>query len=272
MLLPDQMSEFAEKTAVKKISLNSNLTKILLLSILAGIYISFGGIFATVISSGASEFLPVGLTKVLMGIAFSLGLILVVIGGAELFTGNTIVSLGITNKSIKPLELLKNWSLVYIGNFIGSLLTVALIFWSKHYTFGGGTFGVTSLKISISKVSLDPVQAFTLGILANALVCLAIWLSFSAKTTVGKIVAMVPPVALFVASGFEHSVANMYLITVGLVIKTFDPVFTNNLNLTHIENLNLFNFLIMNLIPVTLGNIVGGIFVWLIYQKIYKPK
>jgi formate/nitrite transporter len=165
--------------------------------------------------------------------------------------------------------LLRNWVIVYAGNFVGSIGTAVLVLWSKQYTFGGGAVGETALKIASGKASLDFFQAIALGVLCNALVCLAVWLTFSARSTIDKIAAIIFPITAFVAAGFEHSVANMYFVPFGLLIKAFDPAFVAEKGLD-LTNLTWSNFLINNLLPVTIGNIIGGaVLVAAIYWSVF---
>jgi formate transporter len=229
-----------------------------------------GGMFATTVAAGSST-LPYGVVRLLMGLPFCLGLILVVGGGAELFTGNNLLVMAWANHKISLKELLRNWSIVYLGNFVGSLILALIVFLSRQYTFGQGAVGEIALKIAVSKIHTDILQAIALGILCNLLVCLAIWLSYSARTIGGKILAILFPITAFVSAGFEHSVANMYFLPYALLIKAFDPSFvaTTTLNLTH---LTWGSFLLNNLLPVTLGNIIGGAILvgvgyWFIYLR-----
>jgi len=154
---------------------------------------------------------------------FCLGLILVIVGGAELFTGNNLIVMAWASGKVSTRALLRNWIIVYVGNFVGSLGTALMVFFSQQYTFGGGLIGKTALSIATGKVGLSFMQAIALGILCNALVCLAVWLTFSARSTVDKITAIIFPITAFVAAGFEHSIANMYFIPIGLLIKALDP-------------------------------------------------
>ncbi len=145
------------------------------------------------------------------------------VGGAELFTGNNLIVMAWANKKVTGRELLRNWGIVYLGNFVGSLGTVALMFFTRQYTFGASAVGITALKIGVTKVDYTFLQAVALGILCNGLVCLAVWLTYSARSTADKILAILFPITAFVAAGFEHSVANMYFIPYALTIKYFDP-------------------------------------------------
>jgi formate/nitrite transporter len=202
-------------------------------------------------------------------LVFCLGLILVIVGGAELFTGNNLIVMAWASGKVSTKALLRNWGIVYLGNFVGSLATVGLLFASKQYLSANGGVGVTALKIANAKIEFGFWQALSLGILCNILVCLAVWLTFSARSTVDKIAAIIFPVTAFVAAGFEHSVANMYFIPIGLVIKQFDPSFAADTGL-NLSKLTWQAFFLRNLLPVTIGNILGGsIFVAAIYWLIF---
>ncbi len=266
-LLPGEMARRAEYVGVSKAE--APKTKTFALAILAGAFISTGAIFATTVATGASGMLSYGVAKLLVGFVFCLGLILVVVGGAELFTGNNLIVMAWANKKISTFALLRNWGLVYLGNFFGSISIAILMFFSRQYTFDGGGVGKVALSIANGKVNLDFGQAFVLGIMCNILVCLAVWLTFSARSTIDKIAAVIFPVSAFVAAGFEHSIANMYFIPIGLFVKYFDPAFAvaTGLDLTQ---LTWKAFFLNNLIPVTLGNIIGGaVFVAALYWAIY---
>jgi formate/nitrite transporter len=268
MLIPQEIAEIAEAIGIKKTRMP--FVKMACLSILAGAFISFGAIFMTGTITGTSAFLGFGLTKLIGGIVFSLGLILVVVAGAELFTGNSLMTMGWASKKISTSELLRNWMIVYCFNFIGALGTVLLMFFSQQYTFAAGAIGTTALTIAVGKVSLGFVQAIALGILCNIFVCLAVWMAMGATDILGKIVVIVAPISAFVAAGFEHSIANMYFIPMGLAIKYFDPTFAASANVLGLEKLTIQSFLLNNLLPVTIGNIIGGgLFIGLIYWVAY---
>jgi len=265
---PIQIYEKVMNSGIAKANLS--FTPMLLLAILAGMYIAFGGFFSTIVATGMIGVGPYGLMKVLQGLVFSLGLILVVVGGAELFTGNMLMVIPFAARKISTVSLLRNWLIVYIGNFLGSLIVALLMLLSRTYTFATGELGKTILTIANSKMQYTFIQAFSLAILCNILVCLAVWLAFSARNTTDKIMAIVFPITAFIAAGFEHSVANMYLIPVALLLKSFDPVFTLSTGLD-IRALNWGDFFLKNLLPVSLGNMVGGIlFVGLVYFFIYN--
>lgn len=281
-LLPQEMATRAEYLGVRKAEMP--LLKMFMLAVLAGAFISLGAIFATTVSAGGMAVtgldgtvafntgLPYGMTRLLAGFAFSLGLILVVVGGAELFTGNNLIVMAWANGKVTGRALLRNWVIVYLGNFVGSMGTVVLMFLTKQYTFGANSVGIAALNIGVAKVDLTFIQAVVLGILANGLVCLAVWLTYSARSTMDKILAIIFPITAFVAAGFEHSIANMYFIPYALFIKDFDPNFVTTIG-DKVADLDLLTwqaFLVNNLIPVTIGNIVGGaVLVAAVYWAIF---
>jgi formate/nitrite transporter len=283
-LIPQEMASRAEIVGVRKAEMP--FLKTFMLAILAGAFIAMGAIFATTVSAGAQAVtapdggaaytvgLPYGIVRLLAGLVFSLGLILVLVGGAELFTGNNLIVMAWASGKISVWELTRNWLIVYLGNFVGAISTAALMFLTKQYTFGSGSVGVAALKTAVAKCDLTFIQAVALGILCNALVCMAVWLTFSARTTVDRVLAIIFPIAAFVAAGFEHSIANMYFIPIGLFIKGFDPAFVDSVGkqVTDLDKLTSSNFLIGNLLPVTIGNIIGGTvlvaaFYWMIYLR-----
>lgn len=266
-LLPAEMARRAEYIGERKSE--APALKIFALALMAGAFIAFGAIFATTVATGSAGVLTYGVTKLLVGFVFCLGLILVIVGGAELFTGNNLIVMAWASGKVSTKALLRNWGIVYVGNFVGSLATVGLLFASKQYLSASGGVGLTALKIANAKVGFGFWQALALGILCNILVCLAVWLTFSARSTVDKIAAIIFPITAFVAAGFEHSVANMYFIPIGLVIKQFDPAFAASTGLD-LSGLTWKAFFLRNLLPVTIGNIIGGsIFVAAIYWLIF---
>ncbi|MBE7554526.1 MAG: formate/nitrite transporter family protein [Anaerolineales bacterium] len=287
-LLPPAMAAKAEDLGVKKANLGA--ANMFVLAILAGAFIAMGAIFATTVSAGsitvnaadgAAAFktgLPYGVVRLLTGLVFTLGLILVIVGGSELFTGNNLIVMAFSSGKVTFNALMRNWAIVYTGNFVGSILTAYIMLLGKQYTFGSGAIGLTALSIGEAKTSLDFMQAVALGMMCNALVCMAVWLCYSARTTTDKILAIIPPISAFVAAGFEHSVANMYFIPIALLIKDFgDPKFFEAIGRTAADfpHLTWGNFFIANLLPVTIGNIIGGaVMVGLIYWFVYlrKPK
>jgi len=282
-LLPAAVAARAELSGVKKAT--TDTLTVLVLAILAGAFISFGAIFATTVGAGSisvvaadgttqfSTALPYGVTKLLVGLAFSVGLILVLVGGAELFTGNTMIVMAWANRKVSTRNLLLNWLIVFCGNFVGAFLTAVLMFYSTQYTFGSGAVGLSALYTAHSKAMLGFVPAVALGILCNALVCLAVWMCYGARTTLEKIFVIIPPVAAFVAASFEHSIANIYYLSFALFIKDGAPdAFWSSIHKTPADfpALTWENFLVGNLLPVTIGNIIGGsIMVGAVYWFVY---
>jgi formate transporter len=277
-LVPAEMAVKVADTGVKKAGLD--LIRMFLLAILAGAFIGMGAVFATTVTAGTSS-LPYGIVRLLAGLTFTLGLILVVVSGSELFTGNSLIIIAYATHKIKLGGLLRNWAVVYLGNFVGSVLTAYLMFLTRQYTFGSGSVGLMALNTGEFKTSLGFVQAMVLGIFCNALVCLAVWMCYSARSTVDKILAIIPPISAFVAAGFEHSIANMYFIPVALFIKNLGtPAFFDAIQKTpaNFPHLTWGNFFLANLLPVTIGNIIGGavmvgVVYWYIYlEKVSKPE
>jgi formate transporter len=268
-LLPKEMALKAESAGVAKASLGP--LRMFALSVLAGAFIALGAIFATTVTTGST--LPFGLTRLLGGLAFCLGLILVIGAGAELFTGNNLIVMAWAGGKVTTWQLVRNWAIVYLGNFVGSVATAVMMLWSKQYTFANGVLGQNALNIANGKVNLEWGQALVLGIMCNALVCLAVWLCMGARSATDKILSIIFPITTFVAAGFEHSVANMYFIPIGLLIKSSASAdFWNQIgtNAAAFSSLTVGNFLWRNLLPVTLGNIIGGaLMVGLVYWFIY---
>jgi formate transporter len=208
----------------------------------------------------SSVVLPYGIGRLLAGLAFSVGIIAVIIAGAELFTGNNLIVMAWASGKVRASALLFNWVLVLTGNCVGAVLTAGLMFLTTQYTFGGGAVGLVALSTANAKAALPLLPAFTLGIMCNALVCLAVWMCYSARTNVDRVLTAVPPVAAFAAAGFEHCIANAYFIPMGLFIKAGAPdSFWKSVNRTPADFPDLtWSNLICNLVPVTAGNIVGG--------------
>ena len=248
---PHRIAKLVEEVGVKKAELNFLAT--LSLGILAGAFIAFGAMFYTVTITGSE--LGFGPTRAIGGLAFSLGLVLVIVGGAELFTGNSLIVLAWASRRIGLAALGRNWGIVYLGNLLGALGTVLLVQLSGVLDLGSGAVAATAEAIAQSKVALGPLEAFTRGILCNVFVCLAVWMCFAAHTVSGKVLAIIFPITAFVALGFEHSIANMYFIPIGALQGD--------------GSIGVFDFF-ANLIPVTLGNVVGGgVLVALVYWLVY---
>jgi formate transporter FocA len=272
-LLPNEMAAKAEEIGLKKVGMSASRT--FALAILAGAFIALGAVFSSTVATGASGTLPYGVTRLLSGLVFSLGLILVIVGGAELFTGNILIVMAWANGKVTTTLLLRNWCIVYVGNFVGAISTAMLVYLSGQFRFGNGTVGATALAVADAKVGLGFGQAVVLGILCNGLVCLAVWLSFSCRSTSDKVVVIIPPIAAFVAAGFEHSIANMYFLPIALFIKAGAPdAFWSSIGkgVADYPDLNWERFLIGNLLPVSLGNIIGGAVLvgaayWFVYLR-----
>lgn len=275
--LPPQTANRAEALGIRKASTDAVTT--MTLAILAGAFIAAGAIFSTTVSAGSGA-LPYGVARLLAGLAFCLGLILVIVAGAELFTGNNLIVMAWANRKVSTRRVLRNWGIVYTGNFIGSVFTAGIMCGAQQFTFSKGLIGLTALNTALAKATLGPAQAFFLGIMCNALVCMAVWLCFSARSTTDRILAIIFPITAFVAAGFEHSVANMYFIPMGLFIRQFAPPSfwaldslakaSPPVTADAFAGLTWTNFLFNNLIPVTLGNIIGGaVLVGLVYWFAY---
>jgi len=246
--------------------------KTIILAIAAGAFIGFGAQGSLTAMAG-TDAMSFGFAKLLGGIVFSTGLMLIVFTGAELFTGNVLIGISVLEKKVSVMQLIRNWILVYIGNFIGAALVAILIHFANAYHGTAEVLGILGVKVAYGKVNLTPTQAFASGILCNWLVCMAVWMAAAAKDVSGKILAILFPITTFAMCGYEHCVANMFMITNGLLNKTSEAVTAVcGLNAEQLATLNIKAFLIDNLIPVTLGNIVGallfvvGIF-WFAYMK-----
>ena len=257
-LLPVEIAEKAEAVGVAKTRLDT--LSLLALAVLAGAFIALGGMFATTVLAGADGVIPFGLSRLLSGLVFCLGLILVIVGGAELFTGNTLMVMALAAGKVRWREMLRAWAIVYAGNFVGAIGTAALVFLSGQYLGGKGAVATVALNIALNKVTLPVTHAFFLGILCNVLVCLAVWLAFGARTTTDKILAILFPVSAFVVAGFEHSVANMYLIPLGLFIQAWAPadLWGQIGRAPEAYAAMTWPAFAWSLVPVTLGNIIGG--------------
>lgn len=261
---PSDIAKKVESAGGNKAKLN--FLSLFLLSVMAGAFIAIAGEFYTMVIFDSS--LSLGLTKLIGGICFSIGLILVVVAGAELFTGNTMIIMAFASRIVTWKQLLRNWSVSYVGNFIGSLSVVFLMFLTNQWKTKEFMLGAKAVQIAATKTNLGFVEAFASAILCNALVCLAVWMCFSARTVISKIAAIIFPITAFVASGFEHSIANMFFIPMGMILKNNPGVLdalskmSPDLDISRLSMAGLFG----NLLPVTLGNIIGGsVMVGLIY-------
>ncbi|WP_419904465.1 formate/nitrite transporter family protein [Kiloniella sp.] len=251
---PSEIAKRVELSGVSKAKLSALQT--LILAILGGAFIAFGGMFYTLVITNSG--IGFGPERLLGGVAFSLGLILVVVAGAELFTGNNLIVMAWVSRHISFFQLMRNWALVFTGNLLGAIATAFIVHFSGVLNLGDGAVSTTAQDIAIAKVQLPVIEAFFRGLLCNTLVCLAIWLCFAAHSVASKILAILFPVSAFVALGFEHSVANMYLIPMGYMAG--------------VTSITIGDFL-MNLATVALGNITGGsLFVAFVYWVVYLRK
>jgi formate transporter len=266
-LLPPEMAQRAEALGVVKAQMS--WPSVIVLAVLAGAFISLGAEFFTVVTTASG--VGYGLNRLIGGLAFSLGLVLVIIAGAELFTGNNLIVMAWASRKLGTALLLRNWALVYVGNFIGALATCLLVYTSGQWKFNDFAIGANAVKIANAKTNLDFTNAIALGILCNCLVCLAVWLCYSARSNTDKTVSVLFPISAFVASGFEHSVANMYFIPIGLMLKRKEEVLAAaKLSPADVGNLTLANFLARNLLPVSIGNVIGGaLMVGIVYWFVY---
>ena len=257
---PKEIAAKVETVGVAKARLP--LLSMLMLGILAGAFIGLGSLYFVIVKSDPT--LGFATKQVLGGVVFSLGLILVVVAGAELFTGNNLLAMAWADGKISTFELLRNWVVVCIGNFIGAAGLALLVYLSRHPDMNQGAIAHEYLKIAEAKAALPFWTAFFKGILCNVLVCMAVWMAFAGRSVVDKVVAIVFPISAFVAAGFEHSVANMYFFPLAMLLQTFDDVGT-------VAHTVTWAGLFRNLVPVILGNIIGGsVLVGLVYHIIYR--
>lgn len=257
---PTEIAARVEKIGVAKARLP--LLSMLMLSVLAGAFIGLGALYFVLIKSDPTLGFAAG--QVLGGVAFALGLILVVVAGAELFTGNNLLAMAWADGRISSLDLLRNWTIVCVGNFIGAAGLALLVFLSRHPEMNNGAIAQRYLSIAELKVTLPFWTAFFKGVLCNVLVCMAIWMALAGRSVIDKAVAIVFPISAFVAAGFEHSVANMYFLPLAMLLQTFESTGATPNTVTWVGFFS-------NLVPVILGNIVGGsVLVGLVYHVIYR--
>ncbi len=271
---PAEIAKTVVGVAQKKAA--TAVPSLLMLAILAGAYIALGAVLFTIVTNDLSAYIGDGLSRMVGGVAFSLGLILVILGGAELFTGNNLLVAGYLDKKLNGKQVLNNWVWVYLFNFVGALVVVALFYYSGIWKANDGGVAARIINIAVAKSSLTWSEALFRGILCNWLVCLAVWLSMAGKDAISKILGIMIPISAFVAAGFEHSIANMYFIPMGMMLKNtalaqglFAPAV--------LQGLSWQAFFLNNLIPVTIGNIIGGVvFVaiayWTCYLRPLMPK
>jgi formate/nitrite transporter len=265
---PLEMAERMENVGVNKATMD--LWSMFFLAVLAGSFIGLGAEFFTLVITDSG--LGFGMNKLVGGLVFSLGLILVIIAGAELFTGNNLIVMAWVGGKLTLGQVMRNWIVVYVGNLVGSLATVLFVYFTNQWALSDYHVGATALNIAYAKVNLSFSTALARGILCNTLVCLAVWLTLSGRSVTDKILAILFPITAFVASGFEHSIANMYFIPMGLLMKG-EPEVVRAAGRVSAElvNLSMQGFL-NNLLAVTTGNIFGGAFLvaavyWFIYCR-----
>jgi formate/nitrite transporter len=263
---PGEIASLVETRGVAKAGAPALATFVL--ALVAGAFIALGAVLSTTVATGST--LGVGPTRWLAGVAFSLGLILVVVAGAELFTGNNLIVMSVVAGHVPLGRLLRNWAIVYVGNAIGALSVVVMVTAAEWWRLGDATVGATALSTAAAKTDLSVTAAFARGILANALVCLAVWLATGGRSVFDKIAAIIFPVSAFVAAGFEHSIANMFFIPMGLVLRGNDEVVAAaDLSARQLATLDL-GGLATNLASSTVGNVVGGsVLVGLVYWFVY---
>jgi len=252
---PREIAARVRETCIVKVRLP--LLTLTMLGILAGAFIGLGALYFVIVASDAT--LGFAAVRIAGGVCFSLGLLLVVVAGAELFTGNNLLAMGWADGCVSGADVLRNWAIVSIANFVGAAGLALLVYLSGHWEMNGGAVGATYLKIAAAKSALSPGRAFFLGILCNILVCMAVWMALAGRSVMDKLIAIVFPISAFVAAGFEHSVANMYFIPLGWMLQAAagEPVQLAGLA--------------RNLVPVIVGNLVGGsVLVALVYYVIYR--
>lgn len=265
---PREISDTALQSGLVKAGLS--VRQMLMLGMLAGAYIAFAAEGSTM---AAHDIASVGFGRFVSGVIFSTGLMLVIICGAELFTGNTLIYMGYLEGKVSLTAMLRNWLWVYIGNFIGSVLVALMMDASALWSYNHFLHGAYALKLALGKVNLTFSEAFFRGVLCNWLVCLAVWMAYAAKDISGKVWGIFFPIMLFITSAFEHCVANMYYLTAGLLLKNSPLVAAALGNAYDIDKLTIYTAVVNNLIPVTLGNIVGGaLFVGGCYWYTYLKK
>lgn len=273
LLSPNEIAEFTVEVGIKKASMK--WWKQLVLGIMAGMFIALAGNAASIAGYGAQA---VGIGKMLSGALFGTGLIMVLLAGAELFTGNCLISMAVLEKKVKVMSMLRNWFFVYLGNMIGGIGYTFLMSLTTQQGMDGGKLAAYAINAAYGKCTIEFGSAVIMGIFCNVLVCIAVWVSYSSKDVVGKIVAMFFPIWIFVVSGYEHCIANMYFIPMGIFSKNNDAyvqaaMSQYGLTADQISQVNWQNFFVTNLIPVTIGNIIGGVvLVGVVYWVVYLNK
>ena len=242
--------------------------RMLMLAVFGGLFIAMGGLGSSIASYGVQ---PAAIGKILGALVFPIGLMMILVGGGELFTGNSLILMAVLDKRATVKGMLRNWGIVYLGNFIGSMIIALIVAYSGLLEYFDGTMKQVVINVAVTKVNLSFLQAFLRGILCNFMVCIAVWASVSAADIVSKIAAMYLPIFLFVLCGFEHCVANMYFIPTGILSSCIYNIPAGDMTLVSF----LVKFVVNNLIPVTLGNITGGAIMvgmgyWYVYVKLKR--
>jgi formate/nitrite transporter len=259
-LTPAEILEYTLETGIRKASFTIKST--MFLSFLAGLFIALASVGSNIIAHNIPD---IGLAKYLAGLIFPTGLILVVVAGAELFTGNNLISVAVLNRKVSIPVYIKNLAMVWAGNLAGSFFVALLVFYSGQLEYSSGLLGAYTIKVGVAKTSLTFTNLMFSGVLCNILVCLAVWMSYGSSDLAGKSLVIFFPIWLFIASGYEHSVANMYYISAALLASTnpsYVSISIENLGVIpdQLSNLSIYGMFIKNLVPVTLGNLIGGAF------------
>ncbi len=258
---PRDIAERVENVGVAKARLP--FLSLAMLGMLAGAFIGLGAMVFTLVTSDAT--LGFAAARVLGGVTFSLGLVLVIVAGAELFTGNNLIAMAWAEGKVSTLEVLRNWTVVCVANFVGAAGLAVIVFLSGHLGMNGGAVALQAVKIAAAKAALPSVEAFYSGVMCNILVCMAVWMAFAGRSVIDKAVAIVFPISAFVAAGFEHSIANMYFFPIAMLQQAYSPLAAPGVELIDAAHM------LRNLAFVIAGNIVGGsVLVALVYHIIYR--
>jgi formate/nitrite transporter len=258
---PREIAERVENVGVAKARLP--FLPLVFLGVLAGAFIGLGAMYFTLVTSDTT--LGFAAAGVLGGVTFSLGLVLVIVAGAELFTGNNLIAMAWAEGKVSTLEVLRNWAIVCAANFIGAAGLAVIVFLSGHLGMNGDAVALQAVKIAAAKAALPAVEAFYSGVMCNILVCMAVWMAFAGRSVIDKTVAILFPVSAFVAAGFEHSIANMYFFPIAMLQQAYSPVAAPGVELIDAAHM------LRNLAFVIAGNIVGGsVLVALVYHIVYR--
>ncbi len=258
-LAPLEIEAKVEEVGVGKVGMA--FSKVFVLAILAGAFIAFGGMYFCIFLGDPS--IPFAVQRMVGGICFCLGLVLVLCCGAELFTGNSLIICAKASGKVSWGGMLKNWAIVWLGNLVGALAAVALVYLAQVWSMNGGGVGEAMVSVAAGKVSPDWATLFFKGVMCNIFVCLAVWIGFSARTVVDKVIGIILPISAFVAAGFEHCVANMFFLPMGCLLNSMGVGAAGAVP---------FEGILYNLSAATLGNIVGGLLVGLAYWFVFAKR